>query len=604
VIVSTENTFPRNLSKPFTKKASDRRNARRHNPSARRPAVAMQASLALAARFGTCVAGTFPLKRACRHPGALTPGRRPPSRRAAFASTADDSVGGGGSASATKASPGDTEGVSKRKGGKRDLAEAYGDIRAILTDPTRLVRAVASGKARGATPRWRRLEMRPVLLKKGGVKLQVVKYDERQAFTSNHAYAGEQRGARRDSRSGRRGGGKSDTGTSESAIKADASAAADEALALGFGSWRVESVDAVTQVRVTKSGEAQWHQTGQLLANARGVSRSGSDSGSGMRVAVANVASHDREKPRLLSPSDPFLRAVGVSSADGSSIKASRRDKYKQVEEFVKLVKLAVEEAQTGGHLATPSREAPARLVDLGCGNAYLTFGAFAHLSAVPHAPFHMEVVGVDIKRQSRETNTRVALDLGWDTSCVFVEGTIADAEVAGAFATARETSEARSAVDVVLALHACDTATDEALARAVRWRAPLTLVAPCCHHDLQVRMKRAAKAAEAGPPHPPLARHGILRERLGDVLTDAFRAHVLRLLGHRVDVTEWIGGEHTPRNTMIKAVRTNQRATRALWAEYDALVEDWGVTPRLAEMLAPELEEARAEAMRAEETV
>ena len=569
----------------------------------------MQASLALAARFGTCFAATFPLRRACRHPGALTPGRRPLSRRAGpVASTADDSVGGGGAASATKASPGDTEVVSKRKGGKRDLAEAYGDIRAILIDPTRLVRAVASGKARGATPRWRRLEMRPVLLKKGGVKLQVVKYDERQAFTSNHAYAGEQRGARRDRRSGRRGGGKS---ASSADIKADASAAADEALALGFGSWRVEAVDAVTQVRVTKSGEAQWHQTGQLLANA--LFKGGSDgSGSGMRVAVANVASHDREKPRLLSPSDPFLRAVGVSSADGSSIKASRRDKYKQVEEFVKLVKLAVEEAQTGGHLATPSRAAPARLVDLGCGNAYLTFGAFAHLSAERGAareleeatPFHMEVVGVDIKRQSRETNTRVALDLGWDASCVFVEGTIADAEVAGAFATARETSEARSAVDIVLALHACDTATDEALARAVRWRAPLTLVAPCCHHDLQVRMKRAAKAAESGPPHPPLARHGILRERLGDVLTDAFRAHVLRLLGHRVDVTEWIGGEHTPRNTMIKAVRTNQRATRALWAEYDALVEDWGVTPRLAEMLAPELEEARAEAMRAEETV
>jgi hypothetical protein len=566
----------------------------------------MQASLALAARFGTCVAATFPLRRACRHPGALTPGRRPLSRRAGpVASTADDSVGGGGAASATKASPGDTQVVSKRKGGKRDLAEAYGDIRAILIDPTRLVRAVASGKARGATPRWRRLEMRPVLLKKGGVKLQVVKYDERQAFTSNHAYAEAQRVGHRDRRSGRRGGGK---------IKqtADASAAADEALALGFGSWRVEAVDAVTQVRVTKSGEAQWHQTGQLLANALFKGKGGSDGGgSGMRVAVANVASHDREKPRLLSPSDPFLRAVGVSSADGSSIKASRRDKYKQVEEFVKLVKLAVEEAQTGGHLATPSRAAPARLVDLGCGNAYLTFGAFAHLSAERGAareleeatPFHMEVVGVDIKRQSRETNTRVALDLGWDASCVFVEGTIADAEVAGAFATARETSEARSAVDVVLALHACDTATDEALARAVRWRAPLTLVAPCCHHDLQVRMKRAAKAAESGPPHPPLARHGILRERLGDVLTDAFRAHVLRLLGHRVDVTEWIGGEHTPRNTMIKAVRTNQRATRALWAEYDALVEDWGVTPRLAEMLAPELEEARAEAMRAEET-
>jgi hypothetical protein len=109
--------------------------------------------------------------------------------------------------------------------------------------------------------------------------------------------------------------------------------------------------------------------------------------------------------------------------------------------------------------------------------------------------------------------------------------------------------------------------------------------------------MRRAAKNTSA-PPHKPLQRHGILRERLGDVLTDAFRAHVLRLLGHRVDVTEWIGGEHTPRNTMIRAVRTNQRANLNLWAEYDALCEDWGVTPRLAEMLAPELEEARAQAM------
>ena len=568
----------------------------------------MQASLALAARFSTCVATTIPLRRAYRHPGAQTPGRRPASRRAALASTADDSVGGGGSASATTASPGGTEGVSKRKGGKRDLVEAYGDIRAIILDPTRLVRAVASGKAKGAIPKWRRLEMRPVLLKKGGVKLQVVKYDERQAFTSNHAYAdainvsgASGARSRRDRRS-RRG----DTAGGKGSKAPDASEAADEALALGFGSWRVEAVDTVTQLKVTKSGEAQWHQTGQLLANARSGRDSKEAGTGGMRVAVANtanVASHDREKPRLLSPSDPFLRAVGVSSADGKSIKASRRDKYKQVEEFVKLVKLAVEEAQTGGHLPTPSDDTPARLVDLGCGNAYLTFGAFAHLSAgraatgapSPRASaFLMEVVGVDIKKQSRETNTRVALDLGWERSCVFVEGTIAEADVSKSFATPRGDEEKQ--VDVVLALHACDTATDEALARAVRWRAPLTLVAPCCHHDLQVRMRRAAKARDH-PPHPPLTRHGILRERLGDVLTDAFRAHVLRLLGHRVDVTEWIGGEHTPRNTMIRAVRTNQRAPRALWEEYDALVEEWGVTPRLAEMLAPELEHARADA-------
>ena len=476
--------------------------------------------------------------------------------------------------------------VEEKKGGhgkgKRDLADAYGEVRDMLTDPSRLVRAVASGKAKGADPEWRRLEMFPVALK-GGVKLQVVKYDERQAFTSNHVYAGADASASRGRR-GRRAGADS-SGTKSKGPTADE--AADEALRCGFGNWRVETSDEVLQLRVTKSGEAMVSRSRSLLANAN-------------KGAGANVRAHDRQKQRLLDPSDPFLVHVGVSTKDGAAIKADRRDKYKQVEEFLRLVDAAVDGARQGGHMPVGTKERPTRLVDLGCGNAYLTFGAYAHLSAPSGgeaSAFRMEVVGVDIKKQSRETNTRVALDLGWDASCVFVEGTIAEADVSGAFPTPRGDEEAP--VDVVLALHACDTATDEALARAVRWRAPLTLVAPCCHHDLQVRMKRAAKAREH-PPHPPLARHGILRERLGDVLTDAFRAHVLRLLGHRVDVTEWIGGEHTPRNTMIRAVRTNQKAPRALWEEYDALVEEWGVTPRLAEMLAPELEEARAEAMKA----
>ena len=177
----------------------------------------------------------------------------------------------------------------------------------------------------------------------------------------------------------------------------------------------------------------------------------------------------------------------------------------------------------------------------------------------------------------------------------MFVEGTIAGAELT--FPTPRshcgESSDPE--VDIVLALHACDTATDEALVRAVRWNAPLTLVAPCCHHDLQVRLKDTSETASS---HAPMLRHGILRERLGDLITDAFRAHVLRLLGHRVDVVEWIGGEHTPRNTMIRAVRTNSKAAPELWMEYDEMVATWGVTPWLAEALEPELAAAREEAM------
>ena len=428
----------------------------------------------------------------------------------------------------------------------------------------------------------------------GRGQAQVVKYDQRRAFTSNHAYPGAS--TRRSSATGARRGGRE----SASALEA-----ADEALACGFANWRVETEEEVLQLRVTKSGEAAVHRGKQLLANASGAP------GSAKRSVIAG---HDRAKPRLLDPSDPFLVRVGVSAADGRSVRANRRDKYKQVEEFLKLLELAFDEARAGGHLPEPTRARPTRLADLGCGNAYLTFGAYAYLAAEredgaesesstktrSRMKIPMEVLGVDIKAQARETNSRVAAELGWDRSCAFVEGTIADADVDALWPTPRDEERSdeegvgtkAASVDVVLALHACDTATDEALARAVRWRAPLTLVSPCCHHDLQVRMRRSPL-----DPHPPMTRHGILRERLGDVVTDAFRAHVMRLLGHRVDVTEWIGGEHTPRNTMIRAIRTGAEAGEELWAEYDDMRERWGVTPRLAEILKPELDDARARA-------
>ena len=227
--------------------------------------------------------------------------------------------------------------VEEKKGGhgkgKRDLADAYMEVRDMLTDPSRLVRAVASGKAKGADPEWRRLEMFPVALK-GGVKLQVVKYDERQAFTSNHVYAGADASASRGRR-GRRAGADSSAPKSKGPT---ADEAADEALRCGFGNWRVETSDEVLQLRVTKSGEAMVSRSRSLLANAS-------------KGAGANVRSHDRQKQRLLDPSDPFLVHVGVSTKDGAAIKADRRDKYKQVEEFLRLVDAAVDGARQGGHM-------------------------------------------------------------------------------------------------------------------------------------------------------------------------------------------------------------------------------------------------------------
>jgi hypothetical protein len=149
---------------------------------------------------------------------------------------------------------------------------------------------------------------------------------------------------------------------------------------------------------------------------------------------------------------------------------------------------------------------------------------------------------------------------------------------------------------DLVVALHACDTATDDALARAVRWRAPVILAAPCCHHDIQRQL------ALTDPPEPYrlLTRHAILRERFADVLTDALRAAVLRIVGYRVEVIEFVDSVHTPRNALIRAVRTGAPPTPATVAAYRSLVQAWGVQPRLATLLAgvhPGLVPERADA-------
>jgi Methyltransferase domain len=136
---------------------------------------------------------------------------------------------------------------------------------------------------------------------------------------------------------------------------------------------------------------------------------------------------------------------------------------------------------------------------------------------------------------------------------------------------------------DLVLALHACDTATDEALARGVRWGARWILAAPCCHHDVAAQLRRQPSPE----PYGLLTRQGILRERLADVLTDTLRAGLLRLHGYRVEVVEFVDSRHTPRNLLLRARRTDAAATAEQRAEYDALVRDWRITPRLQTLLA-----------------
>jgi len=419
------------------------------------------------------------------------------------------------------------------------LEQAWAQVREALLDPDGLVRAVGSGRRRGSQPRWRRVELRYVDLK-AGRHLQTTAYDDTQAHTANHR------------------------------VGAEAATAVDALLAEPLANWHLETTAGTTQARVTKRGEGLVHTSGR-----------------GDRAAASPEVdrSHDRDKQRLLPPDDPevalLLRTLDLADEQGR-IKPSRQAKYRQVEEFCRILDASITEALATGRLRRPTEDAPLRVVDLGCGNAYLTFTAQRYLTTVRGLP--VEVTGVDVKEQSRDHNAAVAARLGLGSR--FVVGGIADAVL----------PDAAGEPEVVLALHACDTATDEALARALAWRAPLVLAAPCCHHDLAAQLRRTPPPA----PYAQLTRHGILRERTADTLTDALRASLVRARGYRVEVMQFVESRHTPRNTLLRAVLAGRGAAdgrgdadgdaaRAAREEYDALVTAWGLSPRLGQLLGHE---------------
>jgi SAM-dependent methyltransferase len=391
------------------------------------------------------------------------------------------------------------------------LPDALARVRDLVLDDRTLVRALASGRRKGQRPQWRRVELRYVDLK-AGRHLQVTRYDETQAHVSNHA---------------------------------DPAAILDELIAEPFGNWHVDTTTETLQLRVTKSADA--------VVGSRATD------------AAAPVRDHDRAKARLLPEDDPVLVELGISDRQGR-VKPSRRAKYRQVEEFLRELQAALDDAIGSGRLR-PTEADPLRIVDLGCGNAYLTFAAHAWLSRVRGLP--VRLVGVDVKEQSRRHNTEVAARLGVADEVTFLTAGIDEVRL-------------DERPHVVLALHACDTATDDALARAVEWAAPLVLAAPCCHKDIS----RQLREHPAPEPYALLTRDGILRERFADTLTDALRAALLRTRGYRVEVVEFVGSRHTPRNTLIRAVATGAAAGSAE-QEYAELTRTWQVTPHLAQLLA-----------------
>ena len=315
-----------------------------------------------------------------------------------------------------------------------------------------------------------------------------------------------------------------------------------ELMRSGYANVLLEHVDGSISLRITKKGEPLVHRE---------------------RSKNEQDLSHDRTKARLLDSSDPFLIAIGISDATGK-VKPSKSDKYLQVEEFLRLLVPTLTSAISAGQIHQPSEDNPLTIVDLGCGHAYLTFAAHQYLRS-QNIP--VKVIGVDIRTAARDRNNEIAQQLGISSTIEFRAEEIADTTIKSA--------------DIAIALHACDTATDDAIAWAINSDARLALIAPCCHHDIQAQMN------EIPEPWSLLTRNGIMKERLGDLLTDALRMQIMKLRGYRVEAIEFIGGEHTPRNLMIRAVKTGAVADATEERRYDEMLALWKVKPALAALVS-----------------
>jgi len=308
-----------------------------------------------------------------------------------------------------------------------------------------------------------------------------------------------------------------------------------EFLGQGFANLLVESTSESYSVRISKKDEA-------LVTIGR--------------VKLERDLTHDRQKQRLLPEDNRIFALLGMH--DGHKrIKPSKLDKYHQVEEFLRLLKPTLDN-EVGA-------QSEISIVDLGCGHAYLTFAVQEYLNS---ATQKVKVLGIDEREESKRHNDQIANLLGADAQ--FLVSKIADTPA--------------QAVDIAIALHACDTATDDSIAWAVKNSAKVIMLAPCCHHDLQAQIDLVPE------PWSLLTRHGVVSERLIDLMTDSLRAQILKLLGYRVDIVEFIGGEHTPRNIMIRAVKTGVKVDPAEVDRYQAMLADWSIAPHLAELLKSEL--------------
>ncbi len=241
--------------------------------------------------------------------------------------------------------------------------------------------------------------------------------------------------------------------------------------------------------------------------------------------------SHNREKNYILKDGLPcdFLEALGVMDASGKVFK-KKYDKFKQLNKYLEFVEDALD--------VLKKDDGPVRIIDFGCGKAYLTFALYYYL--VVQKGFEVEITGLDLKEDVIDYCNQVAQSLHYK-GLKFELGDIKDYQYEGN-------------VDMVVSLHACDTATDEALGKACAWHAKVIFAVPCCQHELFNQIKH--------PDLEPLLRHGVIRDKFATLVTDTLRMTALEVMSYETQMLEFIDLEHTPKNILIRAYLKPQTET------------------------------------------
>lgn len=269
--------------------------------------------------------------------------------------------------------------------------------------------------------------------------------------------------------------------------------------------------------------------------------------------------SHNRMKRRVLEEGKPvaFLVELGIMTAEGR-VHAKKQDKFKQINRFLEMVEDVLE------HL--PSDKA-LKIIDFGCGKSYLTFALYHYLSIEQQR--QLDIIGLDLKEDVIAFCNELARKLEYE-HLHFAVGDIAEFD---------ELTE----VDMVVTLHACDTATDAALGKAVNWGASVIMSVPCCQHELFPQVKSELLA--------PILNYGLLKERFSALATDGIRAQLLETIGYQVQMLEFIDPEHTPKNIMIRAVKPQKLTfNQQKWQQYSSFKSMLGVEQTLEKLFADRL--------------